>query len=518
MSEQATSAKSCLSIAGKPVKERAIDRIRKRKSSEIVIGLCGFVGSGVSTVSSVISSVFREYGYEINNIKISSLITEAEKIDLPSGSHYERIVRLQKAGTRCREKYGSDVLATLAIAKIKTARMEFRGRIFDVSDEDLLNDDSRDHEIRLVSIVDNIKHIDELEHFRCVYGNMFFQVGVLCEEDERLNRLIINKKICKKDAVEILENDRKHLSKNGMNVSKVLCESDFFIENTKDNVTSIEPEIKRFVELLFGVGVHTPTLHEYAMCCAQVSGVRSACLSKQVGAAIVAKDGAIISLGRNDVPKFGGGLYCCEDGSNDNRCAYRYNKKCKNSDYKEGILEEIHKKLNEKIGSDDAKKAMLALDCVQGLKNLIEFSRAIHAEMDAITSIARNGAHALEGATLFCTTFPCHNCARHLVAAGIKQVYYIEPYDKSLAFNLHDDSIRVDKPAGECEGYLRINQFTGVAPRVFLSFFKSGDRKNLEGSLVSVGQAVPKISQPIDRVSVYEDISLQGQEGLLNKD
>ncbi|MDN3612645.1 hypothetical protein QWZ16_23945 [Vibrio ostreicida] len=26
--------------------------------------------------------------------------------------------------------------------------------------------------------------------------------------------------------------------------------------------------------------------------------------------------------------------------------------------------------------------------------------------------------------------FPCHNCAKHIVASGIKRVVYVEPYPK----------------------------------------------------------------------------------------
>lgn len=39
------------------------------------------------------------------------------------------------------------------------------------------------------------------------------------------------------------------------------------------------------------------------------------------------------------------------------------------------------------------------------------------------------------------TTFPCHYCARHIVAAGIYEVQYIEPYPKSKALQLHADAI-----------------------------------------------------------------------------
>ena len=32
---------------------------------------------------------------------------------------------------------------------------------------------------------------------------------------------------------------------------------------------------------------------------------------------------------------------------------------------------------------------------------------------------------------MYMTTFPCHNCAKHIIASGIINVYYIEPYAES---------------------------------------------------------------------------------------
>src|SRR5579871_385409 len=64
------------------------------------------------------------------------------------------------------------------------------------------------------------------------------------------------------------------------------------------------------------------------------------------------------------------------------------------------------------------------------LLNVIEYGRCVHAEMAAIVDAARRGV-AIAGCTLYTTTFPCHECARHIVAASIRQVVYIDPYPKS---------------------------------------------------------------------------------------
>src|SRR3974377_740241 len=79
---------------------------------------------------------------------------------------------------------------------------------------------------------------------------------------------------------------------------------------------------------------------------------------------------------------------------------------------------------DSKSGKVDTKRQAKAIEALGASEflNLIEFSRAVHAEMEAIISVARTGKAGLMGGTIFSTTFPCHNCARHIVAAGIKRV------------------------------------------------------------------------------------------------
>ncbi|HDZ9141632.1 TPA: deoxycytidylate deaminase, partial [Vibrio cholerae] len=117
------------------------------------------------------------------------------------------------------------------------------------------------------------------------------------------------------------------------------------------------------------------------------------------------------------------------------------------------------------------------------LGSLIEFSRSIHAEMDAITSLARISGENTKGKILYTTTYPCHNCARHIVASGIEKVIYIEPYEKSLALELHDDSI-IDN-IDDAESKLVFTTFEGVAPRRYQKFFFSTADRKKDGIAVS---------------------------------
>ena len=103
---------------------------------------------------------------------------------------------------------------------------------------------------------------------------------------------------------------------------------------------------------------------------------------------------------------------------------------------------EIVKDLVRRLGlSMDLTEAVAKLRQSR-LMDITEYGRAVHAEMDALLTCARNGTSPV-GSTLFTTTFPCHVCTRHIVAAGVKKVVYIEPYPKSMASKLHKDSIEM---------------------------------------------------------------------------
>ena len=83
-------------------------------------------------------------------------------------------------------------------------------------------------------------------------------------------------------------------------------------------------------------------------------------------------------------------------------------------------------------------------------------------------------ASARENAKLYSTTFPCHNCAKHIVAAGIARVVFIEPYEKSQAADLHGDALKLDDEYTPSAGENRkviFEPFVGVGPRRYFDLF-----------------------------------------------
>ncbi|MFB1080604.1 ComE operon protein 2 [Jeotgalibacillus sp. JSM ZJ347] len=53
--------------------------------------------------------------------------------------------------------------------------------------------------------------------------------------------------------------------------------------------------------------------------------------------------------------------------------------------------------------------------------------RTIHAEMNALLQCAKFGA-ATEGASMYVTHFPCLQCTKAIIQAGIEKIYYASDY------------------------------------------------------------------------------------------
>lgn len=62
------------------------------------------------------------------------------------------------------------------------------------------------------------------------------------------------------------------------------------------------------------------------------------------------------------------------------------------------------------------------------LGELVTKPEVLHAEANAILKLAAAGGRGTAGATLYCTLSPCQECAKLILQAKIKEVYYHEDY------------------------------------------------------------------------------------------
>ncbi|HKV54332.1 MAG TPA: deaminase, partial [Candidatus Binataceae bacterium] len=189
----------------------------------------------------------------------------------------------------------------------------------------------------------------------------------------------------------------------------------------------------------------------------------------------------------NEVPKAQGGTYWCDDPNKfDDRDYVREHDS--NDRRKRELLSEIAKALDR---DPEQVLKMPAISASQFL-DALEYGRIIHAEMSAICDAARLG-RSLNGTVLYSTTFPCHMCAKHVVAAGIAKVVFLEPYPKSLTATLHGDSIRIegaDRGRHQIYPAVEFTHFHGVTHRRYRELFERGRRKDANGTFVEWSNAL----------------------------
>jgi deoxycytidylate deaminase len=458
--------------------------------AELIIALVAAVGTDVGMVSDEIKVALRSYEYQAIPLRLSHYLQEVTPEEF-SKDLDEWLWDAMTAGDELRSRWErSDALALHAISDIVATR-------------DRLREGAEEGEAeRLAFVLRSLKTPDELETLRAIYGPRLLVIAAYSPKDKRLEDL--GAKIEKSRGDEdrknwvhqpetLIDRDEEEDRERGQNVSDTFHRADYFVRAWDEDVT--RKDVRRTFEILFGHPFRTPTRDEHAQFIAAGAALRSAELSRQVGAAIVNQDGSVLAVGCNEVPKAGGGSHWEEDGKGNRE--FELGDVDANKDAIDGLadqltqrvsrrLEELtaalieeHPELEEKFEelheafSQEAKGDLKEA----GLDDLTEFGRSQHAEMSALLDAAGRGV-AVQGATLHSTTFPCHNCARHIVGAGIKRVVFIEPYTKSRAEQLHADSATIAQGA---PGPLKVafEPFVGVAPRRYLEMFDAAGRKRL---------------------------------------
>jgi len=457
----------------------------KFTQSELVIGLVGAVGANLNDASSAIEERLEIFGYTTKIINISSDIILRIAGGLANfENEYDRINGLMDAGNEARKNATDHSILALGVAATIAA-------------DRLLNIKTKSPEpaAKRAYIIKSLKHPEEVTRLREIYPEGFYLLGIHTEKEERHKYLIEDKRLEENQAIEIMKRDENEQLEHGQGTSDTFHMSDFFLWHN-DNRNQFKNSLWRILDLLFGNPYITPTFDEYAMFMAFSASLRSADLSRQVGA-VVTKEREIIATGANDCPKYGGGLYwpeydedklkiCDEENGRD----YKRGKDANQAELR-SIIDDIIQQLDsEESNSSDHSELRQALESSQ-LGDITEYGRVVHAEMEALLSCARN-AISTRDSTLYCTTFPCHNCAKHIIAAGTKRVVYIEPYPKSKAKKLHDDAISLGFSNHGEDNKVHFEAFVGVGPRRFFDLFsmKLGSGRRLKRKDKVTGNAL----------------------------
>ncbi len=136
-----------------------------------------------------------------------------------------------------------------------------------------------------------------------------------------------------------------------------------------------------------------PSWHDYFMGICELVAGRSTCIRRKVGAVLV-KEKRILCSGYNGAPA--NIPHCCETGC---------------------LRAELRVPSGEKH----------------------ELCRGVHAEQNAIIQAAFHGI-AVNGAILYCTHQPCSICAKMIINAGIRTVYYKNGYQDPMTLDMFDQA------------------------------------------------------------------------------
>jgi cytidine deaminase len=458
-------------------------------TSEIIIGLVSAVGTESKLVTEPLKDRLKGFGYTTEEIRVSQILPPYEA----DGSEYDRIRHYMQAGDVLREKSGNNAILAAGAAKLISEKRSSKGA-----------------SVKKAYIVNSLKHPDEVTFLRKVYGDGFYLFGIHADVKRRHHFLTEDKGCTPTDADLLIKIDEDESIDHGQKTRDTFHLSDFFLNLGRNN-DQVKNTIQRFLELIFSHPYQNPTFDEFSMFMAFNSSVRSSDLSRQVGS-VIAKDRQIIATGANDVPRSGGGLYWAEVDPDTGKVKDQHDGK----DYtrEEDSNKRTQIEIIEEIAASALEEGLVQNDKTDKLKevlrnskisDLTEFGRVVHAEMEALLSCGRAGIPTA-GAILYCTTFPCHNCAKHIIAGGIKRVVYVEPYPKSRALDFHSESIHLKtQPEEKVDPNLvTFEPFIGVGPRRFLDLFSmnlgSGSklkRKSKQGNTLEWSKENAVIRTPL---------------------
>ena len=395
----------------------------------IVIGLTGPVGSGVSTVAKIIQST---------NFTAANLATPIKQAFCERHGCKIDEVKKQKDWRQGLQDIGDEGRAQAADYWIKKA----------------VKSKAKDN-----LVITGIRNYQELQLLRKKYGN-FFLIAVTASRETRWKRARADYNGDERAFDRDDERDADGEIEYGQQVERCVQEADYVFKNENDHPASeertdyLKESLNKPIRKMQGLDPEDlPLPAEAHMATAYAQSHCSHCLKRRVGAVIVGTQGWVLSLGFNDNPD---GVRSCKEQWH--TC---YKDRCINAFIEakyEGKL--FCPKCGKKIA---VPLTTTRCKCGEKIKAVLYPSRgmelcmAIHAEERAIRSLADR--RAMEG-TMYVTTFPCFQCARHIIDAGIKKVVYLEAYPvkESLEFFQNND--------------ITIESFSGFTARSFSRVFR----------------------------------------------
>jgi deoxycytidylate deaminase len=464
------------------------DQIRQ---PEIVIGLVSPIATDTDAVCSVLREALRQVAsYKTEMIRISELIDTLPGRDGRAAPN--RFERLMDKGDYLREQtQDGSFCAMLAVQAIRAKRAESTG------DPMVARPDGG------AVILVSLKHPAEARLLRRVYGRRMLIIGVsedIRVREERLRGKLLGRKRSAaqqaKAASEaralILRDEKDELHPLGQSVRDTYALCDAYLPASGGQLTQ---SVRRLVDLMFGQPFITPTRDEMGAWFAYAAKLRSSAAGRQVGAALLDDQGELLAEGCNDVPAAGGGQPW--EGDLDDHRDFAELRHDANESKKFDLTCEMLAELrdadwlsDDMANRDPEELAALALDAAGAsplgeelpplertrVSDLLEFGRVMHAEMAILMTAARRGT-PVRKSSLYTTTYPCHECMRLIIGAGIARIVYIDPYPKSLVPELFGSHLRGKSAVGQV---VDLDRFVGIAPRLMPEGFSQVERRKTD--------------------------------------
>lgn len=390
---------------------------KEAAQQELFIGLVGAVGTELDRLAALLGQSLASMGYSASNIRLSSLLRALPRnAGLPTEKDYvDEYVNLHMtAGDEFRELTGrNDAVGLLGVGRIRNIRSEAGKKIGEIIP-------------RRAYILRSLKNPEEVHSLRDIYGSSFYLIAAYSPANDR--RTYLAKRIAHSrneypyeqqypTADQLILRDQEEVgTEHGQQTRDCYHRADLFLDMSDEE--KVRQSVQRFVELIFGNTFHTPTREEYGMFHAHAAALRSAEMGRQVGCSIANRDGDIVAVGCNEVPKAGGGLYWC--GDHPDRREFRLQVDSSDHQKRELVAETL--KILQGAGWLDPQRSSMKIEDLVGaalhpitpvipkdskIRNIIEYGRAVHGEMAAISDAARRGV-PIERCSIYVTSFPCH--------------------------------------------------------------------------------------------------------------
>jgi len=316
-------------------------------------------------------------------------------------------------------------------------------------------------------VIDAFRNPYEIEYFSRRYSE-FYLIGVLRDRKKRHEYLY--KKGLNNDNVSYLDQREKGqiVARTNENIEdwvisqdldQCLQKSDVFIDNEEDE-TSVYPQLKfnliKLITLIKNPGCIPPNKDERNMQIAMAAKQMSGCISRQVGAVVMGKEGYVLGIGWNDPPR---GQVPCSLRTGEELA--EGGKKRVFSDYERSA--EFIQYIKEYYNIPHAFCFRNVVEKVKGQlqDKMREYTRALHAEENALFQAVENSNQKLFGGTLYTTSKTCTLCAKKAYHLGIEKIVYIEEYP----------GIAIDQTIKTGDRDISIERFEGITGAAYFQLY-----------------------------------------------